>query len=53
MSTTLFDLSSRTALVTRGNKGLGKAMAQVLAKAGAILGISSGSIPPSVRTLNE
>jgi hypothetical protein len=33
MSTTLFDLSSRTAHVTGGNMGLGKAMARALAKA--------------------
>jgi hypothetical protein len=31
MSTTLFDLSGRTALVTGGSKGLGKAMARALA----------------------
>ena len=41
MSTTLFDLSSRTALVTGGSKGLGKAMARALAKAGASVAISS------------
>ena len=41
MSTTLFDLSGRTALVTGGSKGLGKAMARALAKAGASLAISS------------
>jgi short-subunit dehydrogenase len=33
MSTTLFDLSRRTALVTGGNMGLGKAKARALAKA--------------------
>ncbi len=41
MSITLFDLSSRTALVTGGSKGLGKAMARALAKAGASVAISS------------
>jgi short-subunit dehydrogenase len=41
MSTTLFDLSGRTALVTGGSKGLGKAMARALAEAGASLAISS------------
>jgi NAD(P)-dependent dehydrogenase (short-subunit alcohol dehydrogenase family) len=41
MSSTLFDLSGRTALVTAGSKGLGKAMARALAKAGASVSISS------------
>ena len=41
VSTTLFDLSNRTALVTGGSKGLGKAMARALAKAGASVAISS------------
>jgi NAD(P)-dependent dehydrogenase (short-subunit alcohol dehydrogenase family) len=41
VSTTLFDLSSRTALVTGGSKGLGKAMARALPKAGASVAISS------------
>jgi NAD(P)-dependent dehydrogenase (short-subunit alcohol dehydrogenase family) len=37
----LFDLSGRTALVTGGSKGLGKAMARGLAEAGADMVISS------------
>jgi NAD(P)-dependent dehydrogenase (short-subunit alcohol dehydrogenase family) len=37
----LFDLSGRVALVTGGNKGLGKAMARGLAEAGADVVISS------------
>ena len=41
MSSTLFDLSGRTALVTGGSKGLGKAMARALAKAGSSVAISS------------
>jgi tRNA A37 N6-isopentenylltransferase MiaA len=41
MSSTLFDLSGRTALVTGGSMGLGKAMARALAKAGASVAISS------------
>jgi NAD(P)-dependent dehydrogenase (short-subunit alcohol dehydrogenase family) len=41
MSSTLFNLSGRTALVTGGSKGLGKAMARALAKAGASVAISS------------
>jgi len=41
MSTKLFDLTGKTALVTGGNKGLGKAMARGLAEAGADVFISS------------
>jgi NAD(P)-dependent dehydrogenase (short-subunit alcohol dehydrogenase family) len=37
----LFDLSGRVALVTGGNKGLGKAMARGLAAAGADVVIAS------------
>jgi 2-deoxy-D-gluconate 3-dehydrogenase len=41
MSTNLFDLSGKTALVTGCNKGIGKAMAIGLAEAGAdIIGVS-------------
>ncbi|WP_246539441.1 SDR family NAD(P)-dependent oxidoreductase [Telmatocola sphagniphila] len=39
----LFDLSGKVALVTGGNKGLGKAMARGLAEAGADIFISSRS----------
>src|SRR5262245_48443027 len=41
MPTNLFDLSGRVALVTGGNKGLGKAMARGLAEAGADVVIAS------------
>ena len=41
MTTPLFDLTGRTALVTGGNKGLGKAMARGLAEAGADIVIAS------------
>ena len=35
MSTALFDLSGRTALVTGSSRGLGRAIAEGMAKAGA------------------
>lgn len=41
MPTRLFDLTGRVALVTGGSKGLGKAMAQGFAEAGADIVISS------------
>jgi NAD(P)-dependent dehydrogenase (short-subunit alcohol dehydrogenase family) len=41
MAGNLFDLSGRVALVTGGNKGLGKAMARGLAEAGADIVIAS------------
>ncbi len=41
MAANLFDLSGRVALVTGGNKGLGKAMARALAEAGADIAIAS------------
>ena len=41
MSTTVFDLTGRTALVTGGSKGLGQAMARGLAAAGADVMIAS------------
>lgn len=41
MTTSLFDLRGRVALVTGGSKGLGKAMARGLAEAGADVVISS------------
>lgn len=44
MSNTLFDLTGKTALVTGGNKGIGKGMAVGLAEAGADIIVVSGSI---------
>lgn len=44
MKTSLFDLSGKLALVTGGNKGIGKAMAIGLAKAGADIIVASRSI---------
>jgi NAD(P)-dependent dehydrogenase (short-subunit alcohol dehydrogenase family) len=41
MPATLFDFPGRTALVTGGSKGLGKAMARALAEADASVAISS------------
>jgi NAD(P)-dependent dehydrogenase (short-subunit alcohol dehydrogenase family) len=41
MANNLFDLTGRVALVTGGNKGLGKAMARGLAEAGADIVIAS------------
>ena len=38
---TLFDLTGKTALVTGGSKGLGKAMARAFAEQGADVFISS------------
>ena len=37
MSTTLFDLTGRTALITGSSRGLGRAMAEGMAEAGAAI----------------
>lgn len=44
MSNTLFDLAGKTALVTGGNKGIGKGMALGLAKAGADIIVAARSV---------
>jgi gluconate 5-dehydrogenase len=49
MSTSLFDLSGRTALVTGSSRGLGRAIAEGLAKAGARL-VINGTDPARVET---
>ena len=49
----LFDLSGRVALITGGSKGLGKAMAQVLAEAGAHFMITSRHEEELKETLSE
>ena len=49
MSTALFDLSGRTALVTGSSRGLGRAIAEGMAKAGAHL-IINGVDPARVET---
>lgn len=49
----LFDLTGKTALVTGGSKGLGKAMAQIFAQAGARVMISSRSGAELQKTAQE
>jgi gluconate 5-dehydrogenase len=49
MTTSLFDLSGRTALVTGSSRGLGRAIAAGLAKAGARL-VINGTDPARVQT---
>ena len=53
MNRSPFDLSGRTALVTGGNKGLGRAMARGLAEAGADVVISSRSESELKAALDE
>lgn len=49
MSTTLFDLTGKTALVTGSSRGLGRAIAEGLAKAGATL-VVNGTDPARTET---
>lgn len=54
MSTTIFDLSGKTALVTGSSRGLGRAMAEGLARAGAkivINGTNAARVDEAVSTL--
>jgi gluconate 5-dehydrogenase len=54
MSTALFDLSGRTALVTGSSRGLGRAMAEGLARAGAgiiINGTNAGRVEEAVTVI--
>ncbi len=49
MSTRLFDLSGRTALVTGSSRGLGRAMAEGLAAAGARIVLHGQDEAPPLR----
>ncbi len=49
----IFDLTGQVALITGGSKGLGKAMARVLAQAGADVGISSRNLVEGRASLDE
>lgn len=53
MSDDLFDLTGRTALVTGGSRGLGRAMAMAFARAGADVMIASRSIESCTETARE
>ena len=46
MSTALFDLTGRTALITGSSRGLGRAMAEGLGRAGAKLVINGSTKTP-------
>jgi gluconate 5-dehydrogenase len=53
MSTKLFDLTGRTALITGSSRGLGRAMAQGLAEAGAALVINGSKAEAVAQTAVE
>ncbi len=46
MSTGLFDLTGKTAVVTGASRGLGQFLGRALARAGADLVITSRHLPP-------
>jgi gluconate 5-dehydrogenase len=56
MTTTIFDLSGKTALITGSSRGLGRAMAEGLARAGAkvvINGKDAGRVDEAVAAMRE
>ncbi len=53
MSTTLFDLSGRIALVTGASRGIGEAIAKLLAEQGALVIVSSRKVEDCQRVADE